>query len=53
MIILPYIIPLAESWPEVLDDSRAKADWGWEHRYDLPEMTKVMYERISTKYLTS
>ena len=38
---------IADSWPEMLDDSRAKADWGWQHHYDLPKMTQTMFEKIS------
>ena len=41
---------IADSWPEVLDDSRAMADWGWKHRYDLPAMTKIMFEKISKQH---
>ena len=30
-----------------MDDSRARADWGWNHTYDLPKLTKVMVDKIT------
>lgn len=38
---------IADTWPQVMDDSRARADWGWNHTYDLPELTKVMIDKIT------
>jgi nucleoside-diphosphate-sugar epimerase len=40
---------IAESWPESIDDSQARIDWGWKPKYDLPRMTKVMYEGLKQK----
>lgn len=31
---------IADSWPDSIDDSAARDDWGWKHRYDLREMTE-------------
>lgn len=31
---------IADSWPDSIDDSTARADWGWQHQYSLEEMTK-------------
>ena len=31
---------IADSWPDSIDDSAARNDWGWQHQYDLKEMTK-------------
>lgn len=31
---------IAESWPQSIDDSQARADWGWCHQYGLAEMTR-------------
>lgn len=42
---------IADSWPASIDDSRAQADWGWNHKYDLASMTKVMLDNLS-KVLT-
>lgn len=38
---------IADSWPSSIDDSSARADWGWKHDYDLESMTKVMLENLS------
>ena len=31
---------IADSWPDSIDDSAARDDWGWQHQYDLKEMTE-------------
>jgi nucleoside-diphosphate-sugar epimerase len=31
---------IADSWPDSIDDSRARSDWGWQPEYDLDAMTK-------------
>jgi nucleoside-diphosphate-sugar epimerase len=33
---------IANSWPQSIDDSSARSDWGWKHDYDLPKMTQDM-----------
>jgi nucleoside-diphosphate-sugar epimerase len=33
---------IANSWPQSIDDSSARADWGWKYEYDLPKMTQDM-----------
>ncbi len=33
---------IANSWPQSIDDSVARTDWGWRHEYDLSRMTKDM-----------
>lgn len=40
---------IAESWPESVDDSDARADWGWNPSFDLPKMTSVMIEGLKKK----
>ncbi|XP_065332194.1 L-threonine 3-dehydrogenase, mitochondrial [Cloeon dipterum] len=37
---------IADSWPMVFDDSEARKDWGWSHKYDLAEMCRVMVSNI-------
>jgi nucleoside-diphosphate-sugar epimerase len=37
---------IADSWPQSIDDSVARADWGWEHQFDLAAMTKDMFENL-------
>ena len=41
-----YRQSIAESWPRSIDDSVARADWGWKHEYDLPRMTTDMLENL-------
>jgi nucleoside-diphosphate-sugar epimerase len=40
---------IADSWPRSLDDSAARADWGFAPRFDLEAMTKDMLERLKDK----
>jgi nucleoside-diphosphate-sugar epimerase len=40
---------IADSWPKIIDDSKARQDWGWKHEYDLPKMTKDMLEKLKEK----
>lgn len=40
---------IAESWPQTIDDSQARKDWGWKPEYNLSEMTKALYENIKRK----
>ncbi len=40
---------IADSWPDSVDDSAAREDWGWEHTYDLESMTADMLEHLEEK----
>ena len=40
---------IAESWPNRMDDSCARAEWGWNPTYDLESMTKDMLEKLAIK----
>lgn len=42
---------IADSWPDSVDDSVARADWGWQHEFDLSKMTAVMIEKLQSKLL--
>lgn len=37
---------IADSWPRSIDDSRARQDWGWQHRFGLNEMTKEILKNL-------
>ncbi|MDD5043646.1 MAG: NAD-dependent epimerase/dehydratase family protein [Patescibacteria group bacterium] len=37
---------IADSWPRSIDDSSARADWKWNHTFDLEKMTKDMLNNI-------
>ncbi|MEX6686615.1 NAD-dependent epimerase/dehydratase family protein [Danxiaibacter flavus] len=41
-----YRQAIADSWPQSIDDSVARNDWGWSHEYDLERMTKDMLENL-------
>ena len=40
---------IADSWPDSIDDSVAKRDWGLHDNYDLSGMTSVMLEEVAKK----
>jgi len=40
---------IADSWPRSLDDSAARAEWGWAPAYDLEAMTADMLERLGER----
>ncbi len=37
---------IADSWPRHMNDSAAKAEWGWQAQFDLAAMVKDMLENI-------
>jgi len=37
---------IADSWPDSINDSHARTDWKWQHRYDLEKMTSTMLEAL-------
>ncbi len=39
----------ADSWPNTVDDSKAREDWDWDHEYDLGKMTEDMIENLREK----
>ena len=40
---------IADSWPASIDDSQAKADWGWSPAFDLAKMTSDMLHHLKGK----
>ena len=40
---------IADSWPDNMDDSYARADWGWNPKFKLPEMTEAMLTALKNK----
>ena len=38
---------IADSWPKSIDDSRARGDWGWQHKFGLEEMTKDILDNLT------
>lgn len=41
---------IADSWPNSIDDSAAREEWGWEPSYDLAAMTKDMLDVLSKRH---
>ncbi|MGQ0737583.1 MAG: L-threonine 3-dehydrogenase [Bacteroidota bacterium] len=41
-----YRQAIANSWPQSIDDSVARKDWGWREEYDLAAMTEDMLENL-------
>lgn len=40
---------IADSWPDSIDDSCARKEWGWNPQYDLASMTEDMLEKLRDK----
>ncbi|MCD4745668.1 MAG: NAD-dependent epimerase/dehydratase family protein [Bacteroidales bacterium] len=40
---------IAESWPNKMNDSCAREEWGWNPKYDLDTMTRDMLDKIGKK----
>jgi nucleoside-diphosphate-sugar epimerase len=41
-----YRQEIADTWPESINDARAREDWGWNPRFGLDETTKEMLDRL-------
>jgi len=40
---------IADSWPDAMDDSAAREEWGWNPEFDLEMMTSDMIDKISDR----
>jgi nucleoside-diphosphate-sugar epimerase len=40
---------IADSWPNSLDDSAAREEWGWDPKFDLEAVTSDMLEKLAEK----
>ena len=38
---------IADSWPASIDDSAARKDWSWQHKFDLPSITEDMLVHLA------
>jgi nucleoside-diphosphate-sugar epimerase len=44
---------IADSWPKSIDDSVARTDWNWNHKFDLKKMSQEMLTQLGKKYATT
>jgi nucleoside-diphosphate-sugar epimerase len=44
-----YRQQIADSWPKSIDDSAARKDWGWKHKYGLSELVDDMLKNLKGK----
>ena len=42
---------IADSWPNSMDDSAAREEWGWQPKYDLEKMTEDMLTHLKKKLI--
>ncbi|NYZ79909.1 NAD-dependent epimerase/dehydratase family protein [Candidatus Micrarchaeota archaeon] len=40
---------IADSWTKSIDDSAARKEWGWKHKYGFEAMTKEIMEKLTEK----
>ncbi len=41
---------IADSWPQSLDDSAARKEWGWKPSYDIAAMTEDMLKKLGQRH---
>ena len=42
---------IADTWPKSIDDSEARLDWNWQHKFDLSSMTKDIIDNLRKQNL--
>ena len=42
---------IADTWPESIDDSKAREDWNWKPTFDLAKMTQTMLKNLKEMYI--
>jgi nucleoside-diphosphate-sugar epimerase len=42
---------IADTWPESIDDSKAREDWDWKPTFDLAKMTQTMLKNLKEMYI--
>jgi nucleoside-diphosphate-sugar epimerase len=48
-----YRQDIADSWPKSINDSYARQDWKWKHKFKLEDITKEMLLQLNKKHNTS
>ena len=44
---------IAESWPQVFVDEKAKRDWGWAPKYSLEKMVSEILTNLTPEMIKS
>jgi nucleoside-diphosphate-sugar epimerase len=44
---------IAASWPQSIDDTEARKDWGWQPKYDLAGLVDIMMTEVRKQYPNS
>ncbi len=44
---------IADSWPQSVDDSAARSEWGWQHRFGLAETVEDMLDNLRKSLRTA
>jgi nucleoside-diphosphate-sugar epimerase len=44
-----YRQQIADSWPQSIDDSVARKDWGWQEDFNLEKMTADMFDNLTNE----
>lgn len=44
---------IADSWPQSIDDTAARNDWGWEHKFNLDKLVAAMLINLEQKLATT
>lgn len=42
--------PIADSWPQIIDDSQAQKDWGLETKFDIIKLSETMLAGVRKKF---
>ncbi|XP_067938371.1 L-threonine 3-dehydrogenase, mitochondrial-like isoform X2 [Watersipora subatra] len=37
---------IADTWPQVFDDSGSRQQWGWSHKHDIDSLCNIMFEKL-------
>ena len=43
---VPHLQAILDSWPDALDDTAAREDWGWRPEFDLDHMSDDLIEKL-------
>jgi nucleoside-diphosphate-sugar epimerase len=48
-----YRLAIADRWPASIDDTQARRDFGWKHRYSLGDLTRGMLKHLAARPYSS